>query len=215
MVTVRGPSDDVEKAVKLLMEMSKAEQLSGVTVEIKAKPQHHKFLIGTDVNNIQKIRDDTGARIIFPSINDTDKETIVIIGTQVACDKAKKIMEAKIVELDSIVEDSMNVAPKHFMDRMGEDTSKLMESEIDVAAEAREDKFDVVEKEDEVTNCPAEKLPDIKEIQTIPDLKSGSWEGQCGHEGCGFVSASRVSLEKVNQNQIKLNGTVSDISKYS
>ena len=34
MVTVRGPTDDVEKAVKLLKE-----------TEIKAKPQHYKFLI--------------------------------------------------------------------------------------------------------------------------------------------------------------------------
>ena len=123
MVTVRGPTDDVEKAVKLLKEMSEEKQLSGVTVEIKAKPQHHKFLIGKAGIHIQKIRDDTGARIIFPGNNDTDKETIVIIGTQVACDKAKKIMEAKIVELDNIVEDSMTVAPKyhkHFVARRGE-----------------------------------------------------------------------------------------------
>merc|ERR1740122_291309 len=123
VVTVRGPTDDVEKAVKLLKEMSEEKQLSGVTVEIKAKPQHHKFLIGKAGIHIQKIRDDTGARIIFPGNNDTDKETIVIIGTQVACDKAKKIMEAKIVELDNIVEDSMTVAPKfhkHFVARRGE-----------------------------------------------------------------------------------------------
>ena len=122
MVTVRGPTNDVEKAVKLLKEMSEEKQLSGVTVEIKAKPQHHKFLIGKAGIHIQKIRDDTGARIIFPGNNDTDKETIVIIGTQVACDKAKKIMEAKIVELNNIVEDSMTVAPKfhkHFVARRG------------------------------------------------------------------------------------------------
>ena len=31
MVTVRGPTDDVEKAVKLLKEMSEEKQLSGVT----------------------------------------------------------------------------------------------------------------------------------------------------------------------------------------
>merc|ERR1719232_1292117 len=108
--------------------MSEEKQLSGVTVEIKAKPQHHKFLIGKAGIHIQKIRDDTGARIIFPGNNDTDKETIVIIGTQVACDKAKKIMEAKIVELDNIVEDSMTVAPKyhkHFVARRGEVLRKI------------------------------------------------------------------------------------------
>ena len=62
VVTVRGPKEDVEKAVKLLKEMSEEKQLSGVTMEIRAKPQHHKFLIGKARIHIQKIKDDTGAR---------------------------------------------------------------------------------------------------------------------------------------------------------
>ena len=62
VVTVRGPKEDVEKATKLLKEMSEEKQLSGVTMEIRAKPQHHKFLIGKAGIHIQKIRDDTGAR---------------------------------------------------------------------------------------------------------------------------------------------------------
>merc|ERR1719278_723168 len=123
VVTVRGPKEDVEKAVKLLKEMSEEKQLSGVTIEVKAKPQHHKFLIGKAGIHIQKIRDETGARIIFPGSNDTDKETIVLIGTQAACDKAKQVMEAKIKDLDNIVEDSMTVDPKyhkHFVAKRGE-----------------------------------------------------------------------------------------------
>merc|ERR1712227_1197979 len=123
VVTVRGPTDDVEKAVKLLKEMSEEKQLSGITAEIKAKAQHHKFLIGKAGIHIQKIRDDTGARIIFPDPNDTDKETIVVIGTKEAVDSAKKTMEAKIKELDNIVEDSMTVNPKfhkHFVAKRGE-----------------------------------------------------------------------------------------------
>merc|ERR1719208_495141 len=103
VVTVRGPKEDVEKAVKLLKELSEEKQLSGITAEVKAKPQHHKFLIGKAGIHIQKIRDDTGARIIFPGPNDTDKETIVIIGTQKAVESAKQVMEAKIKELDNIV----------------------------------------------------------------------------------------------------------------
>merc|ERR1712198_62690 len=104
-------------------EMSEEKQLSGITVEIKAKPQHHKFLIGKAGIHIQKIRDDTGARIIFPGPNDTDKETIVVIGTKEAVENAKKTMEAKIKELDNIVEDSMTVNPKfhkHFVAKRGE-----------------------------------------------------------------------------------------------
>merc|ERR1712055_1066398 len=107
IVTVRGPVEDVEKAVKLLKELSEEKQLSGISAEVKAKPQHHKFLIGKSGIHIQKIRDETGARIIFPGSNDTDKETITLIGTKQACDSAKKIMESKIKELDNIVEASM------------------------------------------------------------------------------------------------------------
>ena len=62
-------------------------------------------------------------RIIFPGPTDTDKEAIVITGTQQAVDAAKKVMEAKIKELDNIVEESMTVDPKyhnHFVARRGE-----------------------------------------------------------------------------------------------
>ena len=62
VVTVRGPKEDVEKATKLLKEMSEEKQLSGVTMEIRAKPQHHKFLVGNAGIHIQQIKDDTGAR---------------------------------------------------------------------------------------------------------------------------------------------------------
>ena len=122
-VTVRGPKDDVEKAVSLLKELSEEKQLSGITADVKAKPQHHKFLIGKSGIHIQKIRDETGARIIFPGSSDADKETITIIGTKEACDSAKKIMEAKIKELDNIVEATMTVDPKyhkHFVAKRGE-----------------------------------------------------------------------------------------------
>jgi len=123
LVTVRGPADDVEKAVKLLQELSDEKELSGVTIEVKAKPQHHKFLIGRGGIHIQKIRDDTGARIIFPGAGDNDKESITLVGTKEAVEAAKKDLEGRIKELDNIVEDSMTVDPKHhrhFVARRGE-----------------------------------------------------------------------------------------------
>merc|ERR1712088_1058124 len=127
-VTVRGPVDDVEKAIKLLRELSDEKQLSGISVEVKAKPQHHKFLIGRAGCHIQKIRDDTGARIIFPGSGDADRESITIIGTKEAVAKAKADLEARILELDNIVEDSMTVDPKHhryFVARRGEVLRKI------------------------------------------------------------------------------------------
>merc|ERR1711970_25660 len=122
-VTIRGPGDDVEKAMKKLQELSDEKQLSGHSLEIKAKPEHHKFLIGRQGIHIQKIRDQTGARIIFPGSNDADRESITIIGTKEAVAQAKVDLEQKIKELDNIVEDSMTVDPKHhkhFVARRGE-----------------------------------------------------------------------------------------------
>lgn len=127
-VTIRGPSEEVEKAVKLLMELADEKTLSGVTEEVKAKPEHHKFLIGRQGIHIQKIRDQTGARIIFPGSNDTDRESITIIGTKEAVAKAKVELEARIKDLDNIVEDSMTVDPKHhrhFVARRGEILRKI------------------------------------------------------------------------------------------
>merc|ERR1719193_1007954 len=112
-VTIRGPADDVEKALKKLQELSDEKQLSGHSIEIKAKPEHHKFLIGRQGINIQKIRNETGARIIFPGANDEDRESIMIIGTVESVAKAKEVLEERIKELDNIVEDSMTVDPKH------------------------------------------------------------------------------------------------------
>merc|ERR1711892_270050 len=128
LVTVRGPVEDVEKAVKLLKELSDEKQLSGISVEVKAKPQHHKFLIGRAGVHIQKIRDETGARIIFPGANDTDREAIIVVGTKEAVEAAKKVLETRISELDNIVEDSMTVDPKHhrhFVARRGEVLRKI------------------------------------------------------------------------------------------
>ena len=95
---------------------------------MKAKPQHHKFLIGHAGCHIQKIRDDTGARIIFPGSGDADRESITIIGTKEAVAKTKADLEARILELDNVVEDSMTVDPKHhryFVARRGEVLRKI------------------------------------------------------------------------------------------
>ncbi|CAM1304348.1 HDLBP (predicted), partial [Pycnogonum litorale] len=66
-VTVRGPKEDVEKAKKQLTELANEKQLNNHTAEIKARPEHHKFLIGRNGVNIKKVRDKSGARIVFPS----------------------------------------------------------------------------------------------------------------------------------------------------
>jgi len=122
-VTVRGPKEDVKKACQQLQELTTERQLSSYTAEVHAKPQHHKFLIGKNGANIKKIRDQTGARIVFPTDKDENKEVITITGKQKAVELAKAELEATIKEIDNIVESDMSVEPRHhrhFVARRGE-----------------------------------------------------------------------------------------------
>lgn len=122
-VNIRGPKEDVERAKQQLLDLASERQLASYTVEVHAKPQHHKFLIGKSGANIKKIRDSTGARIVFPSNTDEDREAITIIGKKDAVEDAKKQLEAMIKDIDNIIEDEMRVEPrhhKHFVARRGE-----------------------------------------------------------------------------------------------
>lgn len=122
-VSIRGPKDDVNRAKKLLVELSNEKQNAGYTEELKAKPEHLKFLIGKNGANVKKIRDKTKARIIFPSEKDDDRESIVIIGRKEEVMQAKKELQDMIKELDKVTELKMKVDPKyhrHFVARRGE-----------------------------------------------------------------------------------------------
>ncbi|XP_019637669.1 PREDICTED: vigilin-like [Branchiostoma belcheri] len=121
-VTIRGPKEDVEKAKQQLLELSNERAQSGHTSEVRAKPEHHKFLIGRGGSNIRKVRDNTGARIIFPTAKDDDQELITIMGTKEAVAAARAELENLIKDLDKIVEGDVSVDPKfhrHFVARRG------------------------------------------------------------------------------------------------
>lgn len=123
VVVIRGPIEDVEKAKAQLIELSNERQQSSFTAEVRAKPQHHKFLIGKNGASIKEIRDQTGARIIFPGNNDEDKEVITIIGKEENVLAAKAQLEAIIKNNDNITEGEVAVEPqyhKHFVARRGE-----------------------------------------------------------------------------------------------
>jgi len=122
-VSIRGPKEDVEKAKKILLDLSNDRQINSMQATIKAKPEHHKFLIGRQGVNIQSVREKTGARIIFPNESDADREVITIIGSKEAVAAAKSELETRIKDLDKVVEETMTVDPKHhkyFVARRGE-----------------------------------------------------------------------------------------------
>jgi len=112
-VTIRGPKDDVMKCKQILIELSNEKQLAGFTTEVKCKASLHKFLIGKNGATVRKIRDKTGARIVFPTDKDEDKEAIVIIGKKEQVAAAKKDLEAIISECENVVESTVNVPPQH------------------------------------------------------------------------------------------------------
>ncbi|XP_058054967.1 vigilin [Anopheles bellator] len=129
-VIVRGPKEDVERAKWQLLELSSEKELSSFSVQIRAKPQHHKFLIGKNGASIKKIRDKTGARVIFPGVNDEDNEAITIIGKKENVEEAKAELEAIIKNIDNIVEDELSMDPKfhkHFVSNRGKVLKRIEE----------------------------------------------------------------------------------------
>ncbi|XP_060775743.1 high density lipoprotein binding protein a isoform X1 [Neoarius graeffei] len=129
-VTIRGPAEEVEKAKKQLLSLAEEKQTKSHTAELRAKPEYHKFLIGKGGGNIRKVRDSTGARIIFPTPEDKDQELITVIGTEEAVAEAQKELEALIKSLDNVVEDSMSIDPKHhrfFVARRGQVLREIAE----------------------------------------------------------------------------------------
>ena len=82
------------------------KQTKNHTAELRAKPEYHKFLIGKGGVNIRKVRDNTGARIIFPTADDPDQELITVVGTEEAVAEAQKELE-KLIQ--SLVQSCFNI----------------------------------------------------------------------------------------------------------
>lgn len=122
-VSLVGPKEDVEKAKTLLLDMSKERETNSFTEIIDAKSQHHKFLIGKNGSNIKKLREATGARVIFPSEGDPAPDSITIIGKKESVLDAKKQLLEMLKDLDKVVESEVDVDPqyhRHFVLRRGE-----------------------------------------------------------------------------------------------
>ena len=76
-----------------------SQETNSYTLEIRAKSQHHRFLIGRGGANIKKVRENTGARVVFPTPSDEDKELITIIGKKEGVEAAKQELLKAIKDL--------------------------------------------------------------------------------------------------------------------
>ncbi|XP_060796335.1 LOW QUALITY PROTEIN: vigilin [Neoarius graeffei] len=129
-VTIRGPAGEVDRARKQLLQLAEEKQVNNFSIELQAKPEYHKFLIGRGGANIRRVRDRTGARIIFPSPDEPEQERIIIMGREEAVLLAQKELETLIKNLEDVIEDSMVVDPRHhrhFVCRRGQVLRELTE----------------------------------------------------------------------------------------
>ncbi len=70
------------------------------TLEIRCKPEYHRFLIGRQGANIRRVRDKFGARVLFPQkSSEEDSEMVMIIGRKEKAEAAKAHLEKLIKEL--------------------------------------------------------------------------------------------------------------------
>ncbi|KAK3718445.1 hypothetical protein QZH41_014445 [Actinostola sp. cb2023] len=127
-VLIRGPKDDVEKAKKQLLELASEKEISGFTAEIRAKPEHHRFLIGRGGVSIRKVREETGARIVFPAAKDEDKELITIIGKKESVEAAKQHLLKSIKDL---VNDDEDNDDKDYIDDDDVDEDYIDDEDVD------------------------------------------------------------------------------------
>lgn len=121
-VTLRGAPEDVKKAKDQLLDLAKQRELNSYTADVNCKSELHRYLIGKNGANINKVREETGARVIFPGANDPDKTLIMIMGKQEDVEKAKVMLESQISSLENITEIEMDINRdyhKHFVAKRG------------------------------------------------------------------------------------------------
>ncbi|KAF6209513.1 hypothetical protein GE061_015260 [Apolygus lucorum] len=112
-VVLRGTKENVKKAIKMLLEQVNEHEQNSFIAHVRANPAHHKYLIGKYGANINRIRESTGTRIIFPSDKDEDKEQIVIQGKKEGVEQAKAELLAAIAKMDNVKEVDMAVEQRH------------------------------------------------------------------------------------------------------
>lgn len=108
VITIRGNKLDVEKCHKHLTQLAKEMQESNYSEEIQIFKEFHRIIIGKGGAFIKKIRDETQVRIEVPAEN-SDSNSITIVGKQDNVLKARKMLEEKIKELVNIKEDFVEI----------------------------------------------------------------------------------------------------------
>lgn len=125
-IIIKGPEDDVDSAIAQIQTM--VDEVHTSVVDLKVKPEFHKYLIGKKRTNVKRIRDLTNTRIIFPPETDSTNENITIVGKKENVDKAKSEFEVMIVDISNVVEERVEINEKYhknFVAKRGEFLHRL------------------------------------------------------------------------------------------
>lgn len=97
-----------------MVELSNDKQLNNYEENLKCKYEFHKFIIGKNGVNINKIKNAHNVRVIFPKEDEHEhKNEITIVGKKESVQASKKELEAMISQLEKIVEITVNVPQKY------------------------------------------------------------------------------------------------------
>lgn len=109
VIVLRGNKVDVDNCFKHLQKTIKDMQENNYQDEIHIFKQFHRMLIGKQGIFIRKIREDTQTRIEVPA-EDSNSDSITIIGKQENVRKARILIEEKVKELVKVEEDYVEIA---------------------------------------------------------------------------------------------------------
>jgi len=143
-LTVAGEKENVQKAVKMIMEIFKDRERRCKTVSIEVKKPQHRYVIGPRGSGIQEILRNTGVSVEMPSL-DSELETITLRGDS---DKLGKALSLVYERANSIETRELH-APKwlhrFIIGRKGQNIKKITQDlENKVHIEFLEDKDKIV-----------------------------------------------------------------------
>ncbi|XP_050546345.1 vigilin [Daktulosphaira vitifoliae] len=128
IIVIKGPEEDVDNAIAQIQTM--VDEVHSYVLDLKVKPEFHKYLIGKKRSNVNRIRDMSHTRIIFPPETDSTNENITIVGKKENVEKAKAELEVMITDISNVIEDRVEINEKYhksFVAKRGEFLHKLEE----------------------------------------------------------------------------------------
>lgn len=112
IVSIRGPKSGVEAAKKRILQVV-ADLESQMQIQVEVDPKHHRHFIIKGAEVLREIQTQSGnCQISFPK-QDTNESMVTIKGRKDNVEMAKKRILDIVVELESLVQEQLEVDPKH------------------------------------------------------------------------------------------------------